>query len=387
MKQHDWTEQLRQRMDSFEEPVPADLWSVVERRLKPKARFVALRRWLSAAAVVALLAGGGWMLWDGLSDHSETGLNETQKPIETLPADHPQIDEPPSEQPAPEISRPAARPTKLVASAVPTTPSVAEQPISTPDPVTENLLPTDDQPSDMAEKQPVPPTSVPPRRTDLAKPSSTVHRTPRMSLVLNADNLLASADARTVNPVIMSPSAMGPLSSALARRGSVYLANSQEEATHRMPLTFGLSARWALSARWWAETGLDYSYVSSTFTHRYSGFTTSAAQQLHYVGLPLSVGYTLWQAPSVRLYASIGAEAMVNVSARISEGHIDRDRLQTALSLSAGVDYELWPAVSIYLQPALRYYPDNGSRLQNVFKERPLQSDLRLGLRYTFGSK
>ncbi|MBQ9667440.1 MAG: outer membrane beta-barrel protein [Prevotella sp.] len=387
MKQHDWTEQLRQRMDSFEEPVPADLWSGVELRVGRRGRIVALRRWLSAAAVVALLAGGGWMLLNWDTDHLEIAQNNVDKPVAAEPVERPQPAEPLPAESAPAVPRPTTKHSNLVASAITTAQPAAEPMTSEPEQTTDGEPATDEQSTAPPPREAEAPERVTPRHSDPPRPSTTKRRAPRVSLALNADNLLASADASRVEPVMMSPSAMGPLSSALARRAPVYLANSQEEATHRMPLTVGLSARLTLSPRWWAETGLNYSYAASTFTHRYSGFTTSTDQQLHYVGLPLSVGYNFWQSPSLRLYAAAGAEAMVNVSARISEGHISHDRLQTALSLSAGVDYELWPAVSIYLQPALRYYPDNGSPLQNAFKERPLQFDLRLGLRYTIGNK
>ena len=133
------------------------------------------------------------------------------------------------------------------------------------------------------------------------------------------------------------------------------------------------------------ESGLNYSYVASTFTHRYGAHVTSEKQQLHYLGVPLSVGYNVWNTSRLQTYAAAGVEAMANMAARVSEGHVSRDRLQMAVGASVGVEYELLPATSIYVQPSLRYYPDNGSSLQNVFKDRQLQFDLRMGLRYNFG--
>jgi hypothetical protein len=35
------------------------------------------------------------------------------------------------------------------------------------------------------------------------------------------------------------------------------------------------------------------------------------------------------------------------------------------------------------VQPGLRYYPDNGSHIKNIFKERPWMFDLQFGLRYS----
>jgi hypothetical protein len=35
----------------------------------------------------------------------------------------------------------------------------------------------------------------------------------------------------------------------------------------------------------------------------------------------------------------------------------------------------------LYAQPGLKYYIDNGSQIQNIFKEHPLGFDLQFGLR------
>ena len=66
MEQQDWTEQLRNRLSSHEEPVPDGLWDRIEQQLdassgKPR-RVVPLRWWLAAAAVaVVALIGGGYL--------------------------------------------------------------------------------------------------------------------------------------------------------------------------------------------------------------------------------------------------------------------------------------------------------------------------------------
>ena len=95
-------------------------------------------------------------------------------------------------------------------------------------------------------------------------------------------------------------------------------------------------------------------------------------------------GYSFWQKPTLSAYVSAGAEAQYNLKAEVDKGHLNRDRMQFSLLGSAGIEYTLLPQFSVYVQPGLRYYPDNGSRVQNIFKERALQFDLQLGLRYSF---
>ncbi len=386
MKQQDWTEQLSQRMDSYEEPVPADLWQDVDRRLHPVARRVALRRWLAGAAAVALLAGGGWMIWGGgepapmddvVAQAEPSTMASTAAPS-TQPSAQPALIAENSSAPVASHQHEPVRPLSTENEEVKTIAEPVQETPATP-PAEEQTKP--------AEAVKTPPASSHERikETEAARPDVIRRRAFRPSISINAGHLLAAGDAGSIEPLRMSPSYMGPVTSALARSGPVYLSNSIDETTHHAPLTFGLSLRMPLSEHWWMESGLNYSYVASTFTHRYGTRVSSEKQQLHYLGVPLSVGYNVWNTRRLQTYASAGVEGMVNMAAKVSEGHISRDRLQMAVGASVGVEYELLPATSIYVQPSLRYYPDNGSSLQNVFKDRQLQFDLRMGLRYNFG--
>ena len=62
-----WTQQLHDKLADYETPAPADLWADIEAALPQqprRSRFVALRRW-AVAASVAVLLGGGAMVWWG----------------------------------------------------------------------------------------------------------------------------------------------------------------------------------------------------------------------------------------------------------------------------------------------------------------------------------
>ncbi|MBQ8127949.1 MAG: outer membrane beta-barrel protein [Prevotella sp.] len=386
MKQQDWTEQLSQRMDSYEEPVPADLWQDVDRRLHPVARRVALRRWLAGAAAVALLAGGGWMIWGGGEPAPVDDVVAQAEPSTMASTAAPSTQ--PSAQPALMADNSPAPVASHLHEPVRPLTTENEDMKTTVEPVQETpaMTPAEEQ-TKPAEAVKTPPASshVRIKETETARPAVIRRRAFRPSISINAGHLLAAGDAGSIEPLRMSPSYMGPVTSALARSGPVYLSNSIEETTHHAPLTFGLSLRMPLSAAWWLESGLNYSYVASTFTHRYGTRVTSEKQQLHYLGVPLSVGYNVWNTRRLQTYAAAGVEGMVNMAAHVSEGHVSRDRLQMAVGVSVGAVYELLPATSIYVQPSLRYYPDNGSSLRNVFKDRQLQFDLRMGLRYNFG--
>jgi hypothetical protein len=43
--------------------------------------------------------------------------------------------------------------------------------------------------------------------------------------------------------------------------------------------------------------------------------------------------------------------------------------------------------LGIYAEPGVRYYFDNGSRMQNYFKDRPTSWTLQVGLRLNLGKR
>ena len=65
MTKKDWTEQLREQLADYKAEVPEGLWADIEQRLPQQKPVVAhfWQRWVSIAALVALLLGIGWWQW------------------------------------------------------------------------------------------------------------------------------------------------------------------------------------------------------------------------------------------------------------------------------------------------------------------------------------
>ena len=419
MKQQDWTEQLRERLADHEEAVPEGLWADIERRIataKP-ARRVVLRRWIAAAAACALVLVGVWQ-WAGKSEQTtvdqangqQTAMNGQQtinagEQTATSGAATPL----PSRGGVSEGRGGVSNSLRVGKSQTPppATPlegrggaTQGEATNSGQTAIAQNsesvIAQTQDSQGSSEGKSQTPPPAPPlegrgaatGRQPAVGNAATDVHLSRHeaksgASLSLHATNLMAYEGTTSSTPMQMAPAYMGDASRTLARTAPVYLSNHEELAEHHMPLTVGLSLRLPLSGHWWMTTGVNYSRVSSTFTQQLGSVSQTTKQRLHYIGLPLSAGYTFWQTPRLTAYATAGAEAQLNVQAQVDHGHLERDRMQFSLLGSAGLEYRLAPQFSIYAQPGLRYYPDNGSHVQNIFKDRPLQFDLQLGLRYT----
>lgn len=217
---------------------------------------------------------------------------------------------------------------------------------------------------------------------------------PPLTVGLRGANLLASNGKNAVStsePIYM---ARGRMNSALYannykdfEQDPIRLVDYADNTDHQHPFTVGLTVGIPLTERFWVETGLTYTRTKSTFTTRMGRNTSVYHQRLQYVGVPFGAGYTFWRSRSFAFYAVAGLQADLNVDAHLEtdglERHLDKDRLLLSVGGRAGAEYRFLPHFSVYLEPGLRYYFDNGSRLQTVFKEKPLQLDFQLGVRYS----
>ena len=57
-------------------------------------------------------------------------------------------------------------------------------------------------------------------------------------------------------------------------------------------------------------------------------------------------------------------------------------KLQFSTSAGVGIQYNFTPRLGIYAEPAMLYYLDNGSAIGSVYKEKPVNFNLKMGLKW-----
>lgn len=182
-------------------------------------------------------------------------------------------------------------------------------------------------------------------------------------------------------------------------------ANEQDDKlSHRLirhapPLSFGLNISRQLSARLALVTGLTYSYLTSEWMNetKRDGTVVREVQQLHFVGIPLALQYTLMEGQRWRIYVSAGTMAEMNVLGYL-HAHTERNNgvvspetekrrmkeLLWSLSAASGVSYLLFYPVSVYGEAGAACYFDNGSAVETVHKVHRFNALLRTGFRFGF---
>ena len=171
--------------------------------------------------------------------------------------------------------------------------------------------------------------------------------------------------------------------------------NFSGKASHHLPVKFGLSLRYVLNERWNLQSGLTYSYLASDLEETRLEDKYDIKQKLHYLGIPLQMGYRIWEGKQFRSYIAFGGQAEKLVSGKATIRHSKKNLLQdtstqnvsdkkllfSALA-SIGAEYMLGNDLSLYVEPGIHYYFKNGNRLQTHYNEQPLNINLTVGFRF-----
>lgn len=201
-------------------------------------------------------------------------------------------------------------------------------------------------------------------------------------------NMTRYSSTNGIMPVRYSDVAMAQGSSNAYLSAEPLQRDCKETTKHNMPVSFGATVSYALNDRLALTSGLVYTLATSSFEHGTSSNASKDEQTLHYVGIPLTASYTIWSNSWLKTYVNAGGQADFNVSAKVeTEGHttdIDKDRAQLSVGAAAGVQLNVIKQMGVYVEPGMRYYFDNGSNVQTVFKEHPCNFSLQMGLRWNF---
>lgn len=170
------------------------------------------------------------------------------------------------------------------------------------------------------------------------------------------------------------------------------------EYDHHLPIRIGLSVAYALTDRLSISSGLTYTRLSSDIKDASRESKYIGEQRLHYVGIPVNVSYKVASFRWLGLYGTAGVLAEKCVSGTTDEGYVENNTmkytnthdisskpLQMSVNAGVGIQFDFIDNVGIYAEPGLSYYFDDGSALQTIYKEKPLNFNLNVGVRFKLG--
>lgn len=155
--------------------------------------------------------------------------------------------------------------------------------------------------------------------------------------------------------------------------------HKQMHADHKMPIKFGVSARYALGSRLGIESGLRYTLLQSAFSNITD--TESYNQHIHMLGIPLNLTYDIASIGNLSFYTSLGGEVAHCVSVESEVRNSTSHPWQISLNAAVGMQYALGSNIGIYIEPGVAHHLDNGSSLETTYTEHPTDFSLLVGIR------
>ena len=163
---------------------------------------------------------------------------------------------------------------------------------------------------------------------------------------------------------------------------------------HQLPISIQLTLSRQLNRQLSVETGLSYTLLKSTNTTGNPTAYIQEQQRLHYLGIPLRMGWQWYSKSSLSLYTSAGVMLEKPIHSTLDVNHFINDintyskqeklsvPLQWSTSVGVGIQYDITPHIGFYLEPSLQYFFNDGSSIKSYRTEHRFSVTLPLGIRF-----
>lgn len=414
----DWSEELRQRMEQYEMEAPKALFDDIMSAMPatqtpaPQARIVPLWvRRTAVAAMVAVAVAAGYILLDV----EEPTAGEAMLTLNT-----PSMVESQPEPVAEEVSeREVVESALAMKKAFTTLPITADAPTATINDAPQ--ITSFEQPATTVEEKPsasqkaeAPQKASTPQKSEVrqrtAEPTSrsifqatpTKRRSTRgLMASLQASGLPIGQSNHSSQSVFVVNSVLQGVRADYSEGSTDFVTYDNDHTIttdrhHHLPVRVGALLRFNITDSWAIESGVTYTKLTSETTIGDKANYFDERTSLHYVGIPLNAVYNIWQSNRFTFYVSGGGMVEKSIAGSSRTNYfIDGEKtnsqrsdvkvkeLQWSINATAGAQFNLWPAVAIYAEPSVGYRFANGTKIETLYNERPLDFSLNIGLRFT----
>lgn len=429
-----WKEDIHDRLGNFETDAPDGLWEAIHQRMAQTERaqaekcqtpFVlqpALRRTACAAAACLALIAGYQYFADG-GKETASGVKVAQGRVADISKNRyvaknavaPAATVYAQTQNSPAVLQPNGRVEQTADAIAQPTQNDESAQISTPqhlNPSTsQHLNPSTSQHHNTSTSQPLNPSTPQPLNpsTSLlaytsAERHSSRHDGTAARWTLSTSATTGMGASSVTNSTATYVEAVGPDDVIWADNPQLGIGifnqgkSVKTEYKHRLPVRVGLNVAYRLTDRLSVESGVSYTRLSSDMKDGTKDNYSSGSQKLDYIGVPLNVKYRAFGYRRLSVYASAGLLTEKCVSGKTTHEYVISGEKkkheaedvaakpwQLSVNAALGAQFDVLRNVGVYVEPGVSYYFDDRSTLSTIYKEKPLNFNLNLGVRYTIG--
>lgn len=413
-----WKEDIHDRLGNFETDAPDGLWEAIHQRMaqtepakaeKRQTPFVlqpALRRTACAAAACLALVAGYQYFADG-GKETASGVKVVQSGVADIPTNR-------------YVAKNAVAPAATVYAQTQNSPAVLQ-----PNGRVEQTADAIAQPMQNGESAQIStPQHLNTSTSQPHNPSTSQHHNPSTSLLAYtpADNSRGRHEGAAARWTLSTSATTGMGASSVTNSTATYVEavgpddviwadnpqlgigifnqgkSVKTEYKHRLPVRVGLNVAYRLTDRLSVESGVSYTRLSSDMKDGTKDNYSSGSQKLDYIGVPLNVKYRAFGYRRLSVYASAGLLTEKCVSGKATHEYVISGEKkkheaedvaakpwQLSVNAALGAQFDVLRNVGVYVEPGVSYYFDDRSPLSTIYKEKPLNFNLNLGVRYTIG--
>lgn len=404
-----WKEDIHDRLGNFETDAPDGLWEAIHQRMaqteraqaeKRQTPFVlqpALRRTACAAAACLALVAGYQYFADG-GKETASGVKVAQSGVADIPTNR-------------YVAKNAVAPAATVYAQTQNSPAVLQpndrveqtaDAIAQPTQNNESAQISTPQHHNISTSQPHNPSTSLLAYTPADNSRGRHEGAARWTLSTSA--MTGMGASSVTNSTATYVEAVGPDDVIWADNPQLGIGifnqgkSVKTEYKHRLPVRVGLNVAYRLTDRLSVESGVSYTRLSSDMKDGTKDNYSSGSQKLDYIGVPLNVKYRALGYRRLSVYASAGLLTEKCVSGKTTHEYVISGEKkkheaedvaakpwQLSVNAALGAQFDVLRNVGVYVEPGVSYYFDDRSPLSTIYKEKPLNFNLNLGVRYTIG--
>ena len=203
-------------------------------------------------------------------------------------------------------------------------------------------------------------------------------------------NILSNGDPSRRRSGMMRSVAKGPTKTGIS--------DPNTSSIFGIPISVGIGVDIPFSRRISLGTGVEYTYLSRSFTGTYTEIVEGEVEKSvtgdidnyqHYIGIPVNLYYHVIDSKNIRFYGYGGLTLEKNISNHYRVHYSPSDinwldpakGLQFSVGAGIGVEFLFSNSFGIYIDPGLRYYFDCGQP-RSIRTQQPLMMNFEVGLRF-----
>ena len=364
----DWTDIIGEELESIEEPLPADDWSVLQQKYSAaqKRKKAAAFAWAggitsAAAAIVLVLL----LIKPGTTVPGNDFIAETLSPADTVSHMVPSVQQQKESVPVAVVNKTADN--TLIAE------DCSEE---TFDIIRDTTTVKDKFLADA---------STPTVTFDFEDfPENEPHKKRRPISIGLSGATSDSPVTKVYGDAIPNPpmdTTDPPYTDGGLNKDSI----NSDSYNHEIPISLGISARINLTDRLSINTGLNYTMYKSTrirrFTSTYERQTDK--QYVHYLGIPVRLDFMAVNRKHFNFYLGAGMQMDKCIYATVGSERLYEKQVLFGVNGTMGLQVNIVPMVGLYIEPEV-YYAFNEGSIETFRSDEPFVITVRGGLRFNF---